>query len=96
VVHHEFVPQGQTVNVTFYVEVLKRLRHVRPELWAEKNWILHHNNTPLHSALSVHEFFFSKNNMITADHPSYSPDLAPYDFFSLSENDYAGVNILGM
>jgi hypothetical protein len=25
VVHHEFVPQGQTVNAAFYVEVLKRL-----------------------------------------------------------------------
>jgi hypothetical protein len=40
VVHHEFVPQGQTVNATFSVEVLKRLhervRRVQPELWAEK------------------------------------------------------------
>jgi hypothetical protein len=41
VVHHEFVPQGQTVSDAFYVKVLKRLhkrvRHVRPELLAEKN-----------------------------------------------------------
>jgi hypothetical protein len=38
VVHHESVPQGQTVNAPFYVEVLKRLREcvwrVQPELWA--------------------------------------------------------------
>jgi hypothetical protein len=26
VVHHEFVPQGKTVNAAFYVEVLKCLR----------------------------------------------------------------------
>jgi archaeosine-15-forming tRNA-guanine transglycosylase len=26
VVHHEYVPAGQTVNAKFYVEVLKRLR----------------------------------------------------------------------
>jgi hypothetical protein len=84
VVHHEFVPQGQTVNAAFYVDILKRLHeHVRrvwPELWAEKNWILHHNNAPLNSALIVCEFF-AKNNMITTDHPSYLPDLVHCDFF---------------
>jgi hypothetical protein len=59
-------------------------------LWAEKNWILHHDNAPSHSALIVREFF-AKNDMIIADHPSNSPDLAPCDFIcSLSENDYAG------
>jgi hypothetical protein len=72
----EFVPQGHTVNATFYMDVLKRLRLVRPELWTEKNWILHHDNAPSHSALTVREFF-AKNYMITTDHPSYSPDLAP-------------------
>jgi hypothetical protein len=83
VIHHEFVPQGQTVNATFYVEVLKHLREhvrcVRLELWAEKNWILHHDNAPPHSMLIVYEFF-AKNDMITTNHPSYSPNLAPCDF----------------
>jgi len=36
IMHHEFTPEGQTVNAAFYVEVLKRLRDrvrcVRPEL----------------------------------------------------------------
>jgi hypothetical protein len=27
VVHHEFVPQGQTVNKEFYLEVVRRLRN---------------------------------------------------------------------
>ena len=26
IVHHEFAPEGKTVNAAFYVEVLKRLR----------------------------------------------------------------------
>ena len=26
VVHYEFAPRGQTINKTYYVEVLKRLR----------------------------------------------------------------------
>jgi histone-lysine N-methyltransferase SETMAR len=63
------------------VEVLKRLHErVRPESWAERNWILHPNSAPSHSALIVREFF-AKNNMITMDHPYYSPDLVPCDFF---------------
>jgi hypothetical protein len=36
-VHSEFIPQGQTVNQAYYMDVLKRLREVvrrkRPELW---------------------------------------------------------------
>jgi len=36
-VHFEFIPQGQTVNKQFYLEVLKRLHDAvqrkRPELW---------------------------------------------------------------
>jgi hypothetical protein len=66
VVHYEFIPQGQTVNAAFYMEVLKHLHEcvqgVRPELWAEKNWILHHDNAPLHSARIVCEFFLQKRH----------------------------------
>ncbi len=37
VIHYEHVPESQTVNATFYVQVLDRLckhiAHVRPEMW---------------------------------------------------------------
>jgi hypothetical protein len=37
IVHHEFVPRGQTVNKQLYQEVLARLRDAvrrkKPELW---------------------------------------------------------------
>jgi hypothetical protein len=49
-------------------------------LWAENNWILHHDNAPSHSALIVREFF-AKNYMITTDRRSYSLDLAPCEVF---------------
>jgi hypothetical protein len=45
IIHFEFVPEGTTVNQTFYVEVLKRLidamRCKRKELWRDRSFILH-------------------------------------------------------
>jgi len=53
IVHKEFVPPGQTVNQTFYREVLERLRkrvaRVRPGI--ECTWMLHHDNAPCHTAV---------------------------------------------
>jgi len=84
IVHHEFTPDGQTVNAASYVEVLKRLRdrvhRVRPELWEGRRWILHHDDAPAHSALIVREFLV-RNSITMLEHPPYSPDLAPCDFF---------------
>lgn len=84
VVHSEFVPQGQTVNQAFYLEVLKRLRNSvrrkRPDLWKSGDWFFHHDNAPAHTALSVRQFL-TKNDMTPVPHPPYSPDLAPCDFF---------------
>ena len=77
IVHHEFAPEGQTVNAAFYVDVLKRLRdRVRPELWEGRRWILHHNNAPAHSALLVREFL-ARNSITVLEHPAYLQDLAP-------------------
>jgi histone-lysine N-methyltransferase SETMAR len=83
IVHSEFVPNGETVNQAFYLQVLKRLRDmVRrkcPELWQSGEWWLHHDNAPAHKALSVQQFL-TKNRMTQLLHPPYSHDLAPCDF----------------
>ena len=83
-VHHEFVPQGQTVNQHFYKEVLSRLiariRRSRRDLWENNRWILHHDNAPAHNALSIRQFLAEKQ-ITTLEHPPYSPDLAPCDFW---------------
>jgi transposase len=51
----------------------------RPELWLN-NWILHHDNNPVHNTLSVKQFLSQK--LITEmEHPPYSPDLAPNDLW---------------
>jgi histone-lysine N-methyltransferase SETMAR len=52
----QYVPPGQTVNQSYYIELLTKLRgkirRKRPELW-KNGWILHQDNTPAHSALLV-------------------------------------------
>ena len=83
-VHHEFVPEGQTVNQHFYQQVLARLsdrvRRCRRGLWSDAAWLLHHDNAPAHTAISVRQFL-TKRQITTLDHPPYSPDLAPSDFW---------------
>jgi hypothetical protein len=83
-VHQEFVPPGLTVNQHHYLQVLKRLREqVRRKLlerWWNQNWLLHHDNAPAHTALSVQRFLATKN-MAVVPRPPNSPDLAPCDFF---------------
>jgi len=72
------------VNQVYYLEVLERLREKvrrkKPELFANKSWILHHNNAPAHTALSVKEYLATKQ-ITVLEHPAYSPDLAPVTFF---------------
>ena len=41
---------------------------------------MHHDNAPAHMALSVREFLATKQ-ITVLEHPAYSPDLAPSDFF---------------
>ncbi|UYV80207.1 hypothetical protein LAZ67_18002011 [Cordylochernes scorpioides] len=84
VVHHEFLPQGRTVNKEYYLQVTRNLREAirqkRPDLWKNKNWLLHHDNAPAHTSLLVRDFM-AKNNTLMMPQPPYSPDLAPCDFF---------------
>jgi hypothetical protein len=42
--------------------------------------ILHHDNAPAHDALRVSEFL-AKNYVTKTDHPPYSSDLPPCDFW---------------
>ena len=81
IVHIEFVPPGQTVNHTFYKDVLEWLRKwVQRFRWdIADDWVLQHDNTPAHTALSILEFL-AKKNIPVLPHPPYSPDQTPCDF----------------
>ena len=87
-VHHEFLPPGQTVNKAYYLGVMRRLREAirkkRPDLWKENTWFLHHDNAPSHTALILRDFF-AKNSTHIVPQPAYSPDLAPCDFWLFSK-----------
>ena len=50
------------------------------ELFAINSWILHHDNAPAHTALSVREFLATKQ-VTVLEHPANSPDLARNHFF---------------
>jgi len=80
IVYKEFVPPGLTVNHAIYKDVLERLRkrvqQVRTDI--ADDWVLHHDNAPAHTALSIREFL---TNIPVLPHPPYSPDLAPCDLY---------------
>ena len=84
IMHHEFLPRGQTVNKEYYLQVQRRLREAirkkHTDLWKNNSWLLHHDNATAHTSLLVREFL-AKNNTVTMPRPPYSPDMAPRDFF---------------
>jgi len=79
--HKEFVPPGQTVNQTFYREVLERLRKrvVRVRPGTARTWMLHHDNAPCHTAVSINELLAKQSFPVVPQSP-YLPDLSPCDF----------------
>ena len=83
IVHKEFVRLGQTVNQQFYLKMLKRLCDsvLKKNRNVEQWWLVPSpQHAPAHTALSVQQLL-AKNNMTVITHPSYSPDLAPCEFF---------------
>ncbi|GFS80586.1 protein GVQW3 [Trichonephila clavipes] len=87
IVHCEFVPQGQTVNSAFYLEVLRRLKRriarVRADI--KDTAKLHHDNATSHTAFIIINVL-ARSNTSVIPHPPYSPDLAPWDFFCFHDS----------
>lgn len=92
IIYIDWVPEGQTVNQIYYKNVLntlrERVRRRGPDMWKNASWILHQDNAPTHTALSVKKYL-AKNNITVMEHPPYSPDLAPCDFFFFPKVKFA-------
>jgi hypothetical protein len=49
-------------------------------MWKNGSWMLLHDSVLAHNALSF-KTFLAKHKIPVLEHPPYSPDLAPCDFF---------------
>ena len=83
-IYTNMVPRGSTVNAVYIVgalkKFLKRMRQKRSEKMKD-GIILHWDNAPVHTARIVREYLATRDDIEVMDHPPYSPDLAPCDFF---------------
>ena len=72
------------VTGSFYLSVLerlwKRIHLIRPEYSAPGSWFLLRDNALVHRAVAVQEFL-ARNQVCVLNHPPYSPDLSPCDYF---------------
>ncbi|CAH2012905.1 unnamed protein product [Acanthoscelides obtectus] len=72
----------RTVTADWYTticlpKVIKELRKINPE----RRIILHQDNASSHTAQKTRQYL-TKENVELLDHPPYSPDLGPKDFFA--------------
>ena len=83
VIHKEFVPEGETINAVYYKGVIESLlngiRRVRPGMCESGDWFLLHDKAPSHE--TIVKQFLAQRKVTVLDHPPYSPDLAPADYF---------------
>jgi hypothetical protein len=84
IVHHSYAPAGQE----YYLEVIRHLcdavRRKRLDLWASRNWQLHHDNALAHSSHLI-QSFLAKHGIPVVRQAPYSPDMAPCDFWLFSK-----------
>ncbi len=85
-----FLPMGETTDTEVYLEILgllkERIRRKRPHLWtcpnkeADHPFYLLHDNASSHTStltLALH----GESGIQMINHPPYSPDLAPCDYY---------------
>jgi len=67
-----------------FINIFRRLRDAvrrkRPEKLKSCSWFLLHDNVPAHRLVLVKDFL-AKDNVTTLEHPPYSSDLDPAEFY---------------
>jgi len=79
ILHIDYLPKGQTINVEYYSSLLVQLKDILKEKRSgnvTKMVLFLHDNGPAHRALATQK----KLAFQCLDHPPYSPDLALSDY----------------
>ena len=79
ILYCNLVPLGQTVNSSYYTDILKKLKRAIKKKRPEITPILHHDNVSSQRSMMTKKTI-RKLGFDTLPHPPYSPDLAPSDF----------------
>lgn len=79
IIHIEFLPPRFRIDSEMYQNILQRFRQRLNRIRPGKN-ILQHDNARPHKSLSTREYIAS-TPWALLDHPPYSPDLAPCDYY---------------
>ena len=79
----EYLEEGTTITGSYYAAQIRRLREAIKEKKSGKLWagvLFHQDNAPAHKA-AVAMAAIQETGFELLDHPPYSPDLAPSDFY---------------
>lgn len=80
----EALPAAMTWTADYFVEsILSKIVESEPfqrSRRQKQKFIVHMDNAPVHTAATVKRMM-TENNLCSAPHPPYSPDLAPSDFY---------------
>ena len=87
----DFMPRNTTINADAYCATLRRLCRAiqncrRGKL--SRGIVLIHDNARLHTARQTQTLLHDAFHWDKFDHPLYSPDLAPSDFYLFSKMDH--------
>ena len=78
------MPRNTTINADAYCATLRRLRKAiqnRRTGKLSRGTVLIHDNARPHTARQTQTLLHDEFHWDTFDHPPYSPDLAPSDFY---------------
>lgn len=86
--HNKFVPEGETVDALFKVEILKRFEGLcalsATKLFRKRRAGFFTTEMSAHSVLIVHAFLVH-NSITVLEHLPYSLDFVPCDYFLFSK-----------
>jgi histone-lysine N-methyltransferase SETMAR len=82
----DYLPRGITINGPYYASMIERLRSAilkKRRGKVSRGVLLLHDNAPVHKCKVV-QAVIRQSGFIELNHPAYSPDIAPSDYYLFS------------